>query len=442
MAPKDVRMAQNADDHDQASFRAGAFIPAEFFLAPVFTAIMPRLAPFFLFLIGIALLIAGLRRGLGWREFLTPNPAMIALAAVAVYAALSAIWAAEPDDALLKPVLMLAAMVTVFAGANSIASLEPKRLRQASIALIAGALCAALFVTIEFVTEGALTRTAMNFIPEFRPGSLKQVKIVDGHVIRLNMSELNQSVAILAFLLWPGLLALSTLQSSRRKLYSLLFFLALAVPIALSEHESSQIGLIASTLILPLAWVRPRAVIRALAVTWCLVFVLVIPLDHLAYKAELHRAEWLPQSAQARLIIWDYTAERFAKRPWLGIGADSTKGARENAKPPEWPEGFVYPRATGHHAHNLFLQTLYELGVVGAILAAIAGAAVILRMALLPEQAQPYAAAAFTVFAIIAGLAWGMWQAWLICAVGLLVLYLLLPAARYKGPRSSMVSGS
>jgi O-antigen ligase len=432
-------MAQSADDHDQASFRAGAFIPIVFFLGPVVTAIMPRLAPLLLLIVGFALIVAGLRRGLGWREFLAPNPAMIALAVVAAYAALSAIWAAEPDDALLKPAVMLGAMFAVFAAARSISSLEPKRLREASIALIAGALCAALFVTIEFVTQGALTRTAMNFIPEFLPGSLKKVKVVDGRVIHLNMSELNQSVAVLTFQLWPGLLALSTLQSSRRKLYSLLFFLALAVPIALSEHESSQIGLIASTLILPLAWVRPRAVIRALAVAWCLGFVFVVPLDHLAYKAELHRAEWLPQSAQARLIIWDYTAERFAKRPWLGIGADSTKGAKAaNSKPPEWPEGFVYPRATGHHAHNLFLQTLYELGVVGAILAAIAGAAVILRMALLPEQAQPYAAAAFTVFAIIASLAWSMWQAWLICAVGLLVLYVLLPAARYKGPRNSL----
>jgi len=252
-------------------------------------------------------------------------------------------------------------------------------------------------------------------------------------VIRMNMSELNQNVAVLAFQLWPGLLALSTLQWSRRRLFSLLFFLALAVPIALSQHASSQIGLIASALILPLAWVRPRTVIRGLAVAWCLGFVLMLPLDHLAYKADLHRAEWLPKSAQARIIIWDYTAERVLERPWLGIGADSTKGVKaENATPPEQPEGLVYPRATGHHAHSIFLQTLYELGVVGAILVAIAGAAVILRMALLPGEAQPYAVAAFTVFAIIASLAWGMWQAWLICAVGLLVLYVLLPAAGYR----------
>ena len=363
---------------------------------------------------------------------------MIAISAFAAYAALSAIWAAEPDEALVKPAVMLAAMFAVFAGAHSVPSLEHKRLYQASIALIAGALCAALFLTIEFLSGGAVTIAAMNLIPMLQPDGLKRILIVDGRVTDLNLSELNQGVAVVAFLIWPGLLAISTLPSSRRKVFSLLFFVSLAVPIVLSEHASSQIGLAVSALILPLAWLRPRTVIRLLAVVWCLSFVLVLPLDHLAYKADLHRAQWLPRSAQARIIIWDYTAERFFKRPLLGIGANSTKGAKAMRQdPPEWPEGFVYPRATGHHAHNLFLQTLYELGLVGAILAAIAGAAVILRMALLPWQAQPYAAAAFTVFYVIAGLAWGMWHAWLICAVGLLVLYVLLPAAFYRNAPST-----
>ena len=426
-------MPQSAGDRDQSSFRAGVFIPVVFFLGPVVTAIMPRLTPLFLLIIAFVLIIAGLRRGLGWREFLTPNAAMIALAAVAAYAALSVTWAAELDDALLKPALLLAATLAVFAAARSLQSLETQRLRQASIAFIAGTLCAALFLAVEFLTTGALTRAAMTLVPMLQPDGLKHLRVEDGRVIHMNMSELNQNVAVVAFLLWPGLLAISTLQSSRRRLFSLLFFIALAVPIALSEHASSQLALIASTLVLPLAWVRPRAVIRLLALAWCLGFVLVIPLDFLAYKAELHRAPWLPQSAQARFIIWDYTAELVSERPWFGIGADSTQGTRaERKKPPEWPKGFVYPRATGHHAHNLFLQTLYELGIVGAIIVAIAGAAVILRMALLPAQAQPYAVAAFTVFAVIAALAWGMWQAWLICAVGLLVLYLLLPAAHYR----------
>jgi O-antigen ligase len=251
------------------------------------------------------------------------------------------------------------------------------------------------------------------------------------------MAELNQNVAMVAFQLWPGLLALSALlQDTGRRLPGALFFLALAVPIGVSEHNSSQIGLIASALVLLLASANARAVIRGLALAWCLGFALVLPLGLLAYKAELHLADWLPASARARIIIWDYTAERVLERPFLGIGADSTPGAKAAAGAPrEKPRGFAQARSTGHHAHSLFLQSWYELGFLGVLLAAIAGAAVVLRLALLPGPAQPYAAAAFTMFAVIAGLAWGMWQVWLVCAVGLLALYLLMAAAPYRtGP--------
>jgi hypothetical protein len=62
------------------------------------------------------------------------------------------------------------------------------------------------------------------------------------------------------------------------------------------------------------------------------------------------------------------------------------------------------------------------------------GAAVALRILLLPEAAQAYGAASFTMVAVIAAFAWGMWQVWLICAVGLLRLYLLMSAALLRAP--------
>ena len=429
-------MSRSAAAHDGISFRGGPLIPILFFITPLFTAIAPRLAPHLLLIVALVLIVAALRRGLPWRALLEPNPAAMALAAVAAYAALSAIWAVEPYEALSKGALLLAATSTVFAAAAAIPSLDGEQRRRATLALVAGTLCAALFVSIELLTRGALTSAAMNVMPVLQPDNAKRVHIIDGRVTRINLAEFNQNVAVVAFQLWPGLLALSTLPDSRRTLLSVPFLLALAVPIGLSEHDSSQIGLVASLLIMPLALFNARAVIRGLALFWCLGFALVLPLDFLAYKAELHLADWLPISARARIIIWEYTAERVLERPLLGVGADSTPGAKavaaKAAKRQEWPEGFVLPRTTGHHAHNLFLQSWYELGLVGALLVAIAGAAVVLRMLRLPRQAQPFAAAAFTMFAVIGAFAWGMWQTWLICAVGLLALYLLMAASLYR----------
>jgi len=118
----------------------------------------------------------------------------------------------------------------------------------------------------------------------------------------------------------------------------------------------------------------------------------------------LQTAEWLRGSFRARIIIWEYTAERVLDHPWLGIGAASTPALREPRDQSEKPSGYVYPRNTGQHAHNMFLQTWYELGAAGVLLIAIAGAIVAFRIALLPIETQPFAAASFAVFFVDRGL--------------------------------------
>ena len=436
----EARMSSAAGGNGQ-SFRGGALIPILFFITPLFTAAAPRLAPFLLPIVAFLLIIVALRRGLPWRELLQPNAASAALIAVGLYAALSAIWAESPGSALSKAALLIAATLVVFAASAAIAVLDKDQVRRASLAFIAGALCAAGFVMTELLTDGALTRFAMNNIPAFKPDRAKHVAIRHGRVTKINLSEFNQHVAMLAFQLWPGLLALRVLELRRKILLTILFVAALAVPIAFSEHDSSQLGLVAALLIFPLARIKPHAVISGLAIAWCLGFVLVIPLDFLAFKAGLHQAKWLPVSARARIIIWEYTAERALENPWLGIGADSTPAVKAKAvAKPEKPKGFVFRRTTGQHAHNLFLQSWYELGLFGTILVAIAGAAAALRLLVLPPEAQAYGAAAFTLFAVIATFAWGMWQVWLVCAIGLLPLYLLMPTALLGGSRDGEVA--
>jgi O-antigen ligase len=415
----------------------GPLIPFLYFIVPIVTAITPRFSPFLLFLLAFVIIVAALRRGLSLRALIKPNAAMAALIAVALYAALSAVWAVDPRAALATGALFAAATVTTLAAAAAIPSLDPDQVRRAALAFVAGACCAALFVTIELATDGALTRGMMNAVSILQPQDTKRVRIEGGRVTGMKLAELNLNVSIVAFLLWPGLLAVAALlRDPRRKLLSGMYFIAVAIPIFLSEHNSSQIGVIASALILPLAFVNPRAVIRGLAVAWCLGFVLVLPLGFFAYQAGFHRAHWLPNSAQARIIIWEYTAERVLEHPLLGIGADSTPAARAKTETPaEKPKGFVQARTTGHHAHNLFLQSWYELGLLGAVLAAVAGAATALRLLRLPERAQPFGAAAFTLFAVIAAFAWGMWQVWFVASVGLLALYLLMAAGPYRRQR-------
>jgi O-antigen ligase len=259
-------------------------------------------------------------------------------------------------------------------------------------------------------------------------------------LVAIRLSKLDQNVNLALFHLWPALLALTALSGPRRALAWTLVIATTFVVIALSEHDSSQLALIVSTLVVMLALTWRAPVIRALAILWCAALIFVLPASFTAYESGWHLSEWLPKSARARVILWQYTAERTLERPLLGVDVDSTPKLREQQRARfgrEKPEGFVYPRTMGHHAHNIYLQSWYELGAVGALLFAVAGASVALLVLLLPAAAQPFAAGAFAAFGIVGAFAWGMWQSWFMCAVALLPIYVRVATAGAEGVRKT-----
>jgi O-antigen ligase len=407
----------------------GGAVVSMFFLGPLVTAAVPRLTWLFLFLLAIILIVVFLRRGNDWRQLLQLNTALIAVLVTTLYATLTTIWAADPIAALAESSLALAVALATFAACSALDALDRWQLRRVALAFTTGAFLGALFLLIELLTHGAITRMTVNLITVLQPHRAKHLVITDGEVTKINLSLLDRNVAVVMFQLWPGLLILRTIERGPRAVaLMVLYFLAVTIPVMISEHDSSQVALVGSALIFPLAGLWRRATVRALAVLWCAGFLLVLPAAFAAFKANLHMATWLPDSFRARVILWEYTAEHVLDHPWLGIGAASTPALKQPRAIVEQPTGFIIPRTTGQHAHDLFLQTWYELGIVGVILIAFAGVAVTLRILLLPAEAQAFAAATFTTFAAVAAFSWGMWQEWLICAVGLMVIYLMLGA--------------
>lgn len=425
----------------QALARRPRYLAALSFLSPLVTAAAPRLTWLFLPLLAACVLWPLLRGG-DWRTALKPSGALVLLVLVAAYVGLSALWGADPGGAAEKGLLVLGAALVSFAAAAAIPHCEETELRRAALAFALGTLCAALFVLFEIATDAAATRFLLNHVALLKPSSFKHMTAVDGRITKIKLSELNQNVAIVTLCLWPGLLALRAVEDRVRRLAAGALLLApIAAAILLSDHQSSQLALLFSVPAFLLARRWPGAVLRTLAALWCLGFVLVLPADFLAYRAGLHLAPWMPTSFKARIIIWEYTAERVLERPLLGVGATSTPLLAESRETADKPEGFVYPRNTGRHAHDLFLQTWYELGLIGVLLVALAGAAIALRLLLLPLAVQPFAAAAFATVMGMASFAWGMWQTWLVCAVGLVALYFGLAAEGARGCSAGIEPG-
>jgi O-antigen ligase len=408
-----------------------ALISALFFITPVVTTAVPKVTWLFFPLIAFSLILAAVRRAGEWQQLIQPNSALIACLFVAGYVLLNASWAADSGNAFGKGLLLTAVLLISSAASRAIPQVDEQQLRSAAVAFTLGTFVAALFLTFELLTHGAITRLVLNSVELLQRPHVKHAKISNGEIIKLSLSTLNRNVNILTFNMWPALLALKTTFSGvRRSVFAGVLSAAVILAVFLSDHDSSQVALLVSVAVFCLASLWRKPVIRSLAVAWCLAFGLVMPMDFLAYKADLHMAQWLPNSFRARIIIWEYTAERVFDHPWIGVGADSTHVLKEpnTRETAEWPPGFIYPRTIGWHAHDLFLQTWFELGVIGAILIALAGAMIALRMSLLSVEAQPFAAASLTAFMAIVSFGWGMWQEWLVCGAALFLIFLLVAA--------------
>ncbi|PWT84709.1 MAG: hypothetical protein C5B58_04295 [Acidobacteria bacterium] len=414
--------------------RQSVLISVLFFLSPIITSAIPKVTWLFFPLIALVLISAAVSRHRGQQQ--TPwNAALIACSLVAVYIFVNASWAADPETTLIKAVLLLGVVLLSYAISRAIPQVDQEQLQSAGWAFAIGTLFGALLAIVELLTDGAITRLVLNSIHLFQTPNHKHVTIHNGEITHLNLSDLNRNVAVLTLSMWAALLAIINMEKSAGRYFlSTALVVAVTAAVFLSRHQSSQVALIVSVPIFLLAFVWRKVVVRSLAALWCLAFVFVMPTIFLAYNQQLHMASWLPSSFRARIIIWEYTAERVFDHPWIGVGADSTRVLKEphTRETAEWPEGFIYPRTIGMHAHDLFLQTWFELGFIGVVLMAFAGAALVLRISLLPVQAQPFAAAQFTTFFAIASFGWGMWQTWLICAAALSLTYVLIGASGGK----------
>ena len=146
---------------------------------------------------------------------------------------------------------------------------------------------------------------------------------------------------------------------------------------------------------------------------WTAAVLAVLPAATLAYKGGLHENAKIPDTGQARIILWNFTAHKFLERPLLGVGAFATHAIDDALKPTaQILPGENYAQRTGQHSHNIFLQTWFELGAIGALLLLGSGVLLWRSIAGLPDVAQPFVLATFASAMCIGAFTWGLWQEW------------------------------
>jgi O-antigen ligase len=345
----------------------------------------------------------------------------------ALYVALTATWSRDPKSALVAGTLFglfLLATRIAFLGTQQAERSCLKRLSNYFVAAVA---TGAVLLAITIYSQGALHKAISAVFPALAPSDRDFVRFDGNSLAFVALPYFNRNVALLNLLLWPALLVLvQRVVDWRTALLPIGLFALVALTTLGSEHQTSVLALGASSLIFLIYRLSPRSARILVVLGWVAAVLLVRPAVLMAYDHDLHKASWLQKTARARIILWAYTARQMAKAPILGVGAQTTRAESEARRPTVVLPGDAFPQWTGRHGHNIYLQTWYELGLIGAGLLLGLGLLILSWLWTLARPGQDYAAAAFVCASAMCAASFGMWQAWFIAACMLIVPMLSL----------------
>lgn len=317
------------------------------------------------------------------------------LAAFLAYALASALWALNPAGALWMWLrlagLFLSGLVLTDA-AVGMAEAERVHVRRGlAVGMTAGWLL--------FAFDGNSDATVTMFLRD----------LVDSGPAPLSFI-FNRAATILAVLVAPGMFL--ALHRGRVWLAAALPVAAMAVILG-TESASAAVALALGVAAFVAGWLAPRRVPLALAVMLAggmLAAPLIVKLGY-----AIPGVETVAQARTSyghRLRIWDNAVHLIGEKPLLGWGFDASRDLSSGA--PETnslgPNADLMPL----HPHNGVLQIWVELGLIGAVLAAVAAVVACLAAGrVLTGRLDRAAMAALVVSATtVACLSYGIWQEW------------------------------
>lgn len=388
----------------------------------------PRAAQAVVAILAILLVTVSLRQQDWQWPRLRDAPALVlALGTFGVYIAFNAFLAVDKLEAFGKVLYFWVLLLCGFLASRAIGGIDSDGLRRIGRGAMIGIAIAAALLMVEVIFDQPLKTLLFKLVPGARIAP-KHLQTMQGELVGINSYVLNRNVGVLSLALWPALLLMRS-YLARGAMVAASVALAIVTTFAVfqSEHETSMLALIFSGIAFA-GMVYAAPVMRKLILAgWLVATLLVVPIAMLAYSAGLHQASSIPQTGRNRIILWNVTAYEVMNQPILGIGVASTKELDEKAaSTAKQPEGHGYPLRTGRHAHNVFMQTWYELGAIGALLLAAIGALLLRWIGALPTMASAYGHAAFVAAVLVGAFSWGMWQTWFMAAYGIWALLLLL----------------
>jgi O-Antigen ligase len=356
-----------------------------------------------------------------------PSTVTVALILAGAYLALNTSWSLGPASAHLAVAMFFSSVLAAHLTTSTLARNDTDVLRAMAIGLYAGIVIGGAVLLIETVSQQWIRRTLMSLLPGLRPNPRDMIVDAD-RVVLLETYLINRNIAAVTFLFWPTSLLVSLLATSaRRQHWWRAGLIPAAAAILTSSHATSKIAFAGAAITFAAFHVSPTLTRRAIAWVWVGAIFLVVPLATLAYHSQLYLSAWIPHSARHRIVIWGYTSKQIANAPVLGAGI-STAHALNDLAGDDAPlaPGSQFHLSTSAHSHNVYLQTWYETGAVGAALLLLIGLLIVRELAQAPQRAQPYVFSAFATCALLGGTSFGLWQPWFMASFGLVAAFVML----------------
>ncbi len=368
------------------------------------------------------------------------------LALLLFWSGLSAFWSLRPLDDLASSLKLALVMGIGLIVVRGICLTPPATARRAALFLPVAVMLTALIAAVEMLLDFPVTRRMLAQPPDFIGPDF------------LFLNNIAHGMPVMLLLLWPAVYVLAAIRRARAM--ALLLLLSVAAVVLVLPMGATKLALALSALLGLVALWRPKLAIllaaggALAAIAGLAALLLLTPPGQVASAA----AGRLPDSWTHRLEIWRYTADHIVERPVVGYGFDASRrigGELVTASR-------KVPVVTGNggqrlplHPHSMPLQVWLELGLVGAV-AVLLLALGLFRLLWRMTGDRPgtaMALATFTVWAAIAGLSFGIWQTWWLCAAWFSVAAVLLArravadrpggqAADSEAPSPASTSGS
>ncbi len=216
-------------------------------------------------------------------------------------------------------------------------------------------------------------------------------------------------------------------EARKRRLLTILLLFAAAIALGLTRSRASQMGALAGGMVFLAALYAPRLVRWGLA--GLVGLSLLFPLYVQSIYALIHNnLSSIPPSWHHRMEIWDSLSTYIWKAPLFGMGPGVTP-----LLPPESAHPWAYAIMNGPvaHPHNAAAQVWLEMGLFGALWAAVFALWLLARAAALPLRLRPFAYAAFGGGLVVVLTAYNLWtDSWLSALAMTLFAFALLGQRR------------